>query len=369
MRRRFLNNIKSISSSNDYHSEYFTIEALEDGLTASLSTNACEYRIDNGSWNNLSANTNTPSINKGQTLSFRGNLTPTSSNGIGTFTISKKCNLKGNIMSLLYGDDFIDKTDLTGKDYAFHNLFVDCKTIVDASKLILPATTLADYCYQRMFIYCTSLTAAPALPATTLARYCYRAMFSNCSLNNAPELPATTLAAECYGSMFTYCTSLTYAPELPATKLSIYCYYNMFNGCSKLNYIKMLATDISASGCLTNWVQSVSRTGTFVKHPDMTSLPSGINGIPSRWTVVDNGSNLITFTIAGTEYQVEEGMTWADWVESVYNTDKFKVYNDNIVKYVNQLPYFVSINYNNVLKTDIIVNGAEYEYIVPGGGN
>jgi hypothetical protein len=49
----------------DYSKEYFTIEALEDGLTAKLSTNACEYRIDNGSWNTLSAGTNTPSINKG----------------------------------------------------------------------------------------------------------------------------------------------------------------------------------------------------------------------------------------------------------------------------------------------------------------
>jgi hypothetical protein len=35
------------------------------------------------------------------------------------------------------------------------------------------------------------------------------------------------------------------------------------------------------------------------------------------------------------------------------------------------MPYVVSINYNNVLKTDIIVNGAEYEneYITSGGGN
>ena len=81
MRRRFLNNIKSISGGNDYHSEYFTIEALEDDLTVQLSENACEYRIDNGNWVTLSVSTNTPSINKGQTLSFRGNLTPNSSAG------------------------------------------------------------------------------------------------------------------------------------------------------------------------------------------------------------------------------------------------------------------------------------------------
>ena len=31
------------------------------------------------------------------------------------------------------------------------------------------------------------------------------------------------------------------------------------------------------------------------------------------------GSNLITFTVDGTEYQAEEGMTWEDWVNSEYN--------------------------------------------------
>ena len=46
-------------------SSYLTIVALEDGLTASLSANACEYRIDNGEWNSLPANTATPPINSG----------------------------------------------------------------------------------------------------------------------------------------------------------------------------------------------------------------------------------------------------------------------------------------------------------------
>ena len=63
----------------------------------------------------------------------------------------------------------------------------------------------------------------------------------------------------------------------------------MFYGCNKLNYIKMLATDISSSDCLYNWVNGVSSTGTFVKHPDMTSLPTGVDGIPEGWTVVNDG--------------------------------------------------------------------------------
>ena len=284
----------------DYSKEYFTIEALEDGLTASLSINACKYRIDNGDWTTLSAGTNTPSINKGQTLSFKGNLMQNSGKsswkvepgiglGIGTFTISKNCNLKGNIMSLLYGDDFEGQNDLTGKDHVFFNLFDSCKTIVDASELILPATILADGCYSSMFNMCTSLVGAPELPATTLANNCYHYMFQGCTnLTTAPELPATTLVDYCYSYMFDSCTSLTTAPSvLPATTLVDYCYYYMFAGCSKLNKITMLATDVSTSSCLYNWVNGVSSTGTFIKHPNMTSLLTGTSGIPSGWTVQD----------------------------------------------------------------------------------
>ena len=373
---------------------YLTIEALENGLTASLSTNACEYCVDgDGNWKTLAAGTATESINSGHTLSFRGELTPNSSNGMGTFTISKRCNLKGNCMSMLFGDNAVNNYSLSGKSYAFYKLFKDCTNIVNVSSNFLPATTLslrcyyymfygctslttapalpattlADDCYYYMFYGCTNLTTAPALPATTLAKNCYERMFNGCtSLTTAPELPATTLAHGCYSYMFAVCTSLTTAPELPATRLYDYCYsymfavctslttapelpattlahdcYSyMFDGCTslttapelpatiladncysymfrgctslttapalpatrlydycysymfykcyKLNYIKMLATDISANNCLTNWVSGVSSSGTFVKHPDMTTLPTGTSGILSGWTVVDN---------------------------------------------------------------------------------
>lgn len=268
-------------------SNYLTIEALEDGLTASLSVNACEYCVNgDGNWKTLAAGTATQSINSGQILSFRGELTPASNKGIGTFTISKKCNLKGNCMSMLFGDNAADNYSLRGKNYAFYKLFESCSNIINVSNNFLPATTLAKGCYNYMFKGCTNLTTAPELPATTLSIYCYQYMFDGCtSLTTAPELPATTLAEYCYQNMFYGCTNLTIAPELPATTLTYYCYYQMFKGCTKLNYIKMLATNISASGCLSDWVSGVSSTGTFVKHPDMTSLQTGTSGIPSGWTV------------------------------------------------------------------------------------
>jgi hypothetical protein len=65
------------------------------------------------------------------------------------------------------------------------------------------------------------------------------------------------------------------------------CYSYMFYYCSSLSNITMLATDISASLCLYNWVTNVALTGTFTKSPSMTSLPRGTSGIPNGWTVVD----------------------------------------------------------------------------------
>ena len=159
----------------------------------------------------------------------------------------------------------------------------------DNGRYYLPATTLADGCYQEMFYKCTSLTKAPELPATTLANSCYSNMFDGCtSLTIAPAiLPATTLADSCYDSMFYGCTSLTTAPALPANTLASYCYWGMFDGCSSLSYIKCLATDISAYRCREYWVRGVAATGTFVKSPN-TTWETGFSGIPEGWTVINN---------------------------------------------------------------------------------
>ena len=176
-------------------------------------------------------------------------------------------------------------TELSSSCY--DNMFRRCSALTAAPDL--PATVLAQGCYGEMFKECSSLTTAPELPATTLATFCYQFMFSSCtSLTTAPALPATTLENYCYYQMFAYCNSLTTAPELPAAALVNSCYYKMFYNCSKLNSITMFATDISATDCLANWVGGVAATGTFVKAPSMTSLTTGVNGIPTGWTVLDD---------------------------------------------------------------------------------
>ena len=324
---------------HDYSKDYLTFEAIEDA-TFKFTKNSLQYSLDDGStWTTLAANTATPTVLAGNKILWKQTgLTPSSS-GIGIFSATGNFEASGNIMSLYYGDGFVGQNNLTGKNYAFRSLFNGNGMLINVKNLILPATTLSTYCYHQMFYgcsslttppiilpatilstycyyqmfaNCSSLTTAPELPATTLADHCYFYMFTSCSslttapelaattlakscyyamfgscssLTTAPELPATTLATNCYASMFGGCSSLTTAPELPATILTDHCYYYMFSGCSNLNYIKMLATDISASSCLTGWVQRVSSTGTLIKSAAMTTLSYGDSGIPGGWTV------------------------------------------------------------------------------------
>lgn len=167
-------------------------------------------------------------------------------------------------------------------------MFQDCTSLVYAASA-LPAITMESNCYESMFQGCTSLASAPELPATTLEYACYAHMFEGCtSLTSAPELPATTLESKCYKEMFSGCTSLTSAPALPATGLPTYCYYGMFKDCSSLNSVTCLATDINATGCVTNWLDGVAASGTFTKAAGADwSGKTGFDGIPSGWTVQD----------------------------------------------------------------------------------
>jgi hypothetical protein len=295
-----------------FDNEYLTFEALESGtftltIGSAVTTGdvvSVSYSLDNGeTWtttNNVQGQKvtiTTPTVNAGDEVLWKGNAVrmanKSNENSASTFSSTANFNARGNVMSLLYSDDFKDEVSLSGKDYCFYNLFYNNLKLINGKNISLPATTLAGYCYYGMFRDCTSLVTAPVLPATTLATNCYYQMFYGCtSLTTAPELPATNLVpgstyAGVYSNMFGGCTSLTTAPELPATTLTSRCYLFMFSGCTSLNSITCLATDISANGCTTNWVSGVASSGTFIKAPSMTSWTTGVSGIPDNWAIQD----------------------------------------------------------------------------------
>ena len=243
-----------------------------------------QYSVNYGEWKTVAANEEVTFGGTNGTLRLRGtntNGTASAWSGYSTITFTDKTvkvACTGDIRTLL---DWRIYSTVNTQNAKFSYLFYDCSVLTSAPEL--PATTLADNCYQYMFNGCTSLTSAPELPATKLAGSCYNSMFSGCtSLTAAPELPATTLddncylnmflgctgltaAPElkattlekyCYNRMFKGCTSLTAAPKLKATTLAYYCYYDMFSGCTKLSTVTMLAPSDQISNFCDNWLDN-----------------------------------------------------------------------------------------------------------------
>ena len=247
------------SSDIDWEKQYLTFIPVVDttfSWAQRVTSGTLEYSTNDGqTWVTIANGESTPTITVGSKVIWRGNLKPntTSNNGgVGTFSASGNYNAYGNTMSLLFYDNYYNsQLNSAEYNYALHSLFYNDIYILSAP--LLPATTLATYCYYQMFNGCISLTTAPELPATTLKYGCYTAMFHGCtSLTTAPELPATTLADNCYQSMFERCTNLTVAPELPATTLTSCCYYAMFKGCTSLTTAPELPATTLADSCYSN---------------------------------------------------------------------------------------------------------------------
>ena len=123
---------------------------------------------------------------------------------------SMKTEIFGNVMSLLKGKDNLESATAIEAPNAFYGLFSGADKLVnsDDRELVLPATTLKEGCYDNMFSGCKGIEKAPELPAPTLVKDCYSGMFS---------------------------------------------------GCSKLSEVKCLATDVSADGCVKDWLADAGK--------------------------------------------------------------------------------------------------------------
>ncbi len=69
---------------------------------------------------------------------------------------------------------------------------------------------------------------------------------------------------------------------------------------------------------------------------------------------------LIEFTIAGTTYYAEEGMTWGEWVSTSYNTGGFYIQANTLCADVSGRNNVVKLNGTRQSDNTEIVNGAVY---------
>lgn len=258
-----------------------TFDILESGTigwknTGGSYTRTIEYSKNGGAWTSITSTTSgvTIQVEEGDVVQFRGSNSyySYSTSYYNSFTATCRFNVRGNIMSLIS----LGSTMLSDS-YALGYLFYGNTKLVDASGLQMPATTLSQYCYHRMFYGCTAMTKAPEI------------------------LPAKTLQSYCYNYMFYGCTSLEKAPELPATTLTSYCYNYMFQNCSSLNYVNAAFTTTPSTSYTSSWLSGVAATGTFVKNGAATWTTTGVSAIPTGWTVEYHNDEKGYFTIESLE--------------------------------------------------------------------
>lgn len=241
-----------------------------------------DYKQEDREWRSANTENIMIEVDAGERVWFRGrNESYAAKEGNSITATAFRCNsgefyLYGNLMSLIYGDEYEAKTEMTG-EYAFSMLFGWNNRIFNHPEydIVLPATTLSASCYRSMFHACSGLTRAPKLPAKVLKEACYSSMFAYCTslkefpemaatdmaymsctwmmmgsgIEEAPELPAMNLARSCYEFMFMECPNLKKSMSvLPATELAPNCYTGMFQRAEKLeNAPKLPATQLKYS--------------------------------------------------------------------------------------------------------------------------
>lgn len=302
----------------DYSKEYFTIEALEEGTIKAyinyyvLGQGNIYYSYNKTNWysifehdenGQLYTNIN---VIKNQKVYFKGDYLPARNYNLGglKFSSNVKFNVSGNILSLVYLDNFqnqkylIQQSNLItsssnslwnycnweyngvrcyrnmGDQYSgiFGGMFKDNTNLISAGNLVFSMKHVCET-FSYMFYGCTSLVDFPQFIDGIV---CWGDPFSN---------------------MFYGCTSLKKVEKFSpifashirgANGSNSYC-YRMFYGCSSLNYVKCLMTNPYESGTsepfsMGSWLSGVSQTGTFVKRRNIY-WSTGVSGIPSGWTV------------------------------------------------------------------------------------
>lgn len=249
--------IYGISRTEYFKNDYLTFTALEDGqftlkLPATITAThiaKVSYKVNEGEWvetlNDNTAKTITvANIKAGDKVQWKGTGTRFSiaDGKYSNFASTCKFDVSGNILSLIYNDDFAEHNELQAT-FTFNRLFINCVNLINAQYLSLPVDTLTNECYTAMFYGCSSLITAPELPATTLAVACYMGMFNGCSsLIEQPELPATRMDLYCYNCMFQNCSSLTKVHKLPQCELADGCWSGMFYGTPLRTYYDLKYT-------------------------------------------------------------------------------------------------------------------------------
>ena len=304
----------------DYSGDYLTITSTSANNTiyfksvVAWTTGSVDYSTDNGStWSTVSGGTS----GNGNTLATLGNgdkLILRSTNirgGDNKLNASGSYTVSGNLASLQFGDNF----NVSGQTAQSFSGFFKQTPVTSAKDLYLGAySTMGASSFSSMFQNCTSLTTPPSsLPATTLANYCYQFMFNGCtSLTTSPSIAATSVPESALSNMFNGCTSLTTAPDLKqVTSVGTSGMQNMYYRCSSLATAYAPTVSTWSATDMSQWLRDVASSGVIHANATVASVipPLTYNGCPEGWyVVVDNAQDVEWFTIKN-EYAGDTTLT------------------------------------------------------------
>jgi len=318
-------------------SDYFTIQATEYGTpyptddfsivfgyapsTGTRGTpRTIEYSKNDGAWTSITPATPTDStptyvsisVKRGDIIRFRGDNASYADqdlsgswNNYSYFSGNIEHYATGNIMSLINSTNFANLTTLSAA-YTFASLFYQDTYLSVATSLLLPATSLQNYSYRRMFAGATMLGGGPInLPATSVPLGAYAHMYDgDTSLNYGSNMSATSIGGYGCSYMYNQCplrwrvcdlTNITsvgeYAMEcmfknadmniqnlgtLSSTQLSSHCYDGMFSYNERLQNTMPFASNITSLGsaCCANMYSHCIITPDQIRFPNCSVAAS-----------------------------------------------------------------------------------------------
>lgn len=249
------------NSNIDYTKEYLTFEPISSAVTYSHGVQTFQYSFDDGTTWLTCTTSQSVTVNVGQKMKLKGNFADRGSHdATNKFSaVGGTWKAYGNLLSLLYGDNFANQTVLNKNGLMF--AFYGCQNLVNIDNLTIPIV---------------SITTSKGLRGT----------FREIGVSSVPSdlLQATTIVSECYMGTFEGCVNLVKAPILPATNIPSYAYFALFNNCSSLNEVTCYATSGIVGNNTNLFLSGTASSGTFYKASSAT-WPTGQYGVPSGWTI------------------------------------------------------------------------------------
>ena len=265
----------------DYTKEYLTITSFEDNNTCTFSwysgaqnINSVSYSKDKTNWTKTTSSGNiNVYLNKGEKVYFKASVNYTSGFRYGAFDTTyssfhctKKWEVSGNLMSMVYEDNFIDKTTFrTVNEHCFLGFFC-------AGNYDVEGTTWATLMSAKHFV-------CPITQITGTPHGCFARMFQHQPLIYAPKEmiynEGSTVPSNFFWGTFKDCTLLQETPLLNFTSFGSGTCTNCFNNASSLKRCKSY---VGSGSSQQNFISATN--GIFyIKNSSQTA-----SNKPSSWT-------------------------------------------------------------------------------------